>query len=50
MAGLFIVAISMLDTETCIIGKFNFCLYYLATAIYPRMLFTVPNFLLTFLA
>lgn len=41
MAGLFIIANGMLDTENVMVGKFNYILYYLICSIYPRMMFTV---------
>lgn len=50
MAGLFIMAVAMLDTENNIVGKFNFTLYYLVCAIYPRMLFTVRNYPTTYIS
>lgn len=43
MAGLLITAVSMLDMENAVIGKFNFTLYYLACSLYPRMLFTLDE-------
>jgi 26S proteasome regulatory subunit N1 len=41
MAGLFIMANAMLDMEHILIEKFNYVIYYLVCAIYPRWLFTV---------
>lgn len=41
MAGLFIMANAMLDTEKILIEKFHFTIYYLVCSIYPRMAFTL---------
>jgi 26S proteasome regulatory subunit N1 len=41
MAGLFIIANSMLDMQNIMVEKFHYVIYYLICSIYPRWLFTV---------
>jgi len=43
MAGIIVFAHSCLDMEHIMLNKYHYTLYYLALAMYPRMLFTLNN-------
>jgi 26S proteasome regulatory subunit N1 len=43
MAGIIILANSLLDMEKIILDKYHFVLFYLALSVYPKMLFLVRH-------